>query len=129
MDGATGSLAAQAALETLPGAERRLFQIQSDNVSAFMSSDFVRVLKENRVRHIRIPTPARRNRTDSWNETSVRRGDGLKLLAAQRANLPTARQRGKQDNLNLTQRTLALPSPRETPVPYLTANYPVSHFV
>jgi len=59
----------------------------------------------------------------------VHRGDGPTILAARRAKLAAARQRRKEDNLNFRRRTLALPSPRETPLPHLTANYLVSHFV
>jgi putative transposase len=60
---------------------------------------------------------------------SVHRGEGPKILEARQAKLAAARHRRKEDNLNLRQRTLALPSPRETPVPHLTANYLVSHSV
>lgn len=173
MDGATVSLAALAALETLPEAERRLVQIQSDNGSAFVSADFARVLKENGVGHVRIHPgtpeqnghvertirtlgePLHEDELGTYHETegalaeiidwynderlhsavgyltpaSVHRGDGPRILEARRAKLAAARRRRKEDNLNLRQRTLALPSPKETPVPHPTANYPVSRFV
>lgn len=173
MDGATVSLAALAALETLPEAERRLVEIQSDNGSAFVSGDFARVLRESGVGHIRIHpgTPEQNGHVErtirtlgeplheaelatfeearralaeiiDWynNErlhsaigyltpASVHRGDGPRILQARRAKLAAARQRRKEDNLKLRQRTLALPSPRETPAPHPTANYRVSHFV
>lgn len=56
-------------------------------------------------------------------------GGSPRILEARRAKLAAARQRRKEDNLNLRQRTLVLPSPKETPVAHPTANYPVSQFV
>lgn len=54
MDGATVALAAQQALEQLSPADRRQVRIQSDNGSAFVSTDFARVLAEHGVGHHRI---------------------------------------------------------------------------
>lgn len=48
------SLAAQAALERLPAAERASVRIQSDNGSAFISGEFARTLARHGVGHHRI---------------------------------------------------------------------------
>ena len=54
VDGETVSLSALSALETVPRAERAQIQIQRNNGSAFVSADFARILRENRVTHARI---------------------------------------------------------------------------
>ncbi len=54
MDGRSVAVAAQQALETVPGAARGRIQIQSDNGSAFVSGEFARTLAVHGVLHHRI---------------------------------------------------------------------------
>jgi len=58
MDGASVSLAAQRALETLPrdatGALRERPEIRSDHGSGYLSKEFRQVLEENRLSHVKI---------------------------------------------------------------------------